>query len=116
VGSFHLLVTALSKEHPDGAPSPGPAAVLDALLEASIPAEHKNTTRALAVDWSDLETYSRPPPAKGGGCADPEASRGHRRGDHPGQEDELFYGYYISAGTMVTEDNGPPSRSRSCSG
>ncbi len=105
--TFHLVVTALEKEHPDGAPSPALAATLDALLEASIPAEHKNTTRALAVDWSDLETYSRPPPAKGGDCADPEASWGHRRGDHPGQEDELFYGYYISAGTMVTEDNGP---------
>ena len=105
--TFHLVVTALEKDHPDGAPSPALAATLDALLEASIPAEHKNTTRALAVDWSDLETFSRPPPAKGGDCADPEASWGHRRGDSPGQEDELFYGYYLSAGTMVTEDNGP---------
>jgi hypothetical protein len=105
--TFHLVVTALAKEHPDGAPSPGLDAVLDALLEASIPAGHKDTTRALAVDWSDLETFSCPPPAKGGDCADPEASWGHRRGDSPGQKDELFYGYYLSAGTMVTEENGP---------
>jgi hypothetical protein len=103
----HLIVTALKKEHPDGAPSPDLAAVLDALLEASIPPGHKDTTRSLAVDWSDLETFSCPPPAKGGHCADPEASWGHRRGDSPGQKDELFYGYYISAGTMVREENGP---------
>ena len=105
--TFHLVVTALAKDHPDGAPSPGLAGIPGTLLEASIPPGHKNTTRALAVDWSDLETFSRPPPARGGDCADPEASWGHRRGDHPGQTDELFYGYYISAGTMVTEEHGP---------
>jgi len=105
--TFHLVVCALEKEHPDGAPSAVLAATLDALLEASIPPGQKNTTRALAVDWSDLETFSCPPPAKGGDCADPEASRGHRRGNSPGQKDELFYGYYISAATIVREENGP---------
>ena len=44
--TFHLVVAALAKDHPDGAPSPDLAAILDALLEASIPPEHKNTTRA----------------------------------------------------------------------
>jgi len=106
--TFGLVVNALGKDHPDGAPSPDLAAILDALLEASIPAGHKDTTRALAVDWSDLETFSRPPPAKGGDCAGPEASWGHRRGDSPGQKDELFYGFYLSASTMVKEENGPP--------
>ena len=106
--TFHLAVTALAKDHPDGAPSPGLAGILDALLEASIPPQHKDTTRALAVDWSDLETFSRPPSRGSSDCADPEASWGHRRGDSPGQKDELFYGYYLSAGTMVTEENGPP--------
>jgi hypothetical protein len=106
--TFHLVVTALGKDDPDGAPSPGLAAILGALLEASIPPGHKDTTRALAVDWSDLETFSRPPSRGSSDCADPEASWGHRRGDHPGQKDELFYGYYLSAGTMVTEENGPP--------
>jgi len=105
--TFHLAVTALGKDDPDGAPSPGLAGIPGALPEASIPPQHKDTTRALAVDWSDLETFSCPPPAKGGDCAGPEASWGHRRGDSPGQKDELFYGYYISAGTMVKEDNGP---------
>ena len=106
--TFSLVVKALEKDPPDGRPSPSLAGICDDLLEASIPPEHKNTTRALAVDWSDLETFSCPPPAKGGHCADPEASWGHRRGDSPGQKDELFYGYYLSAGTMVREENGPP--------
>jgi hypothetical protein len=106
--TFHLVLNALDKDHPDGAPSPGLAGILDALLEASIPPQHKDTTRALAVDWSDLETFSRPPSRGSSDCADPEASWGHRRGGSPGQKDELFYGYYLSAGTMVTEENGPP--------
>jgi len=103
-----LVVAALAKDEPDGSPSELLARIIDDLLEASIPPEHKDATRALAVDWSDLETFSCPPPAKGGYCAGPEASWGHRRGDSPGQKDELFYGYYVSAGTMVTEENGPP--------
>ena len=104
--TYGLVAGALEKEHPDGAPSAVLAEIPGALLEASIPDGHKDTTRALAADWTDLETFSCPPPAKGGDCADPEASRGHRRGDGPGQKDELFYGYYASAATMVNEENG----------
>jgi hypothetical protein len=107
--TYGLVVTALDKEHPDGAPSAALAGICDALLEASIPPEHKETTRSLAVDWTDLETFSRPPSRGTSDCADPEASWGHRRGDSPGQKDELFYGYYLSAGTMVREENGPPA-------
>ena len=32
-----------------------------------------------------------------GWCADPEASWEHRPDNHPGQEDEAFYGYYLQA-------------------
>ncbi len=106
--TYGLVVTALGKEHPDGAPSADLAGIPGRLLEASVPPEHKQATSALAADWSDLETFSCPPPATGGHCADPEASWGHRRGDSPGQKDELFYGYYLSAATMVRQENGPP--------
>jgi hypothetical protein len=41
-------------------------------------------------------------------CADPEGSWGHRRGDAPGQHDELFYGYYLQAATIVNDEHGPP--------
>ena len=49
-------------------------------------------------DWTDMESFSRPPPAKGGTCADPEASWGHRKNNLLRSEDELFFGYYFSAG------------------
>ena len=41
-------------------------------------------------------------------CADPEASWGHRSGGGPGQDSELFFGYYASAATMMREEHGPP--------
>ena len=40
-------------------------------------------------------------------CADPEAAWRHRRGDAPGQKDELFHGYYLEAATIVKGDGGP---------
>jgi hypothetical protein len=51
------------------------------------------------------DTTHQPPPTPG--CADPEASWGHRRGDAPGQDDELFYGYYLQAATIVNDEHGP---------
>ena len=81
--------------------------ICDDLLEASIPAESKDASTSLAVDWTDMETFSRPPPAKGGDCADPEASWGHRKNNLLRSEDELFYGYYLSAGIMMRDENGP---------
>jgi hypothetical protein len=91
--TFGLVTGALAKDEPDGLPSATLAGVCDELLEASIPGELKDASRSLAVGWTDLETFSRPPPAKGGPCADPEASWGHRSGGGPGQDSELFFGY-----------------------
>jgi hypothetical protein len=106
--TFGLAARALAKDEPDGLPSAALARICDDLLEASVPAEVKDASASLAVDWTDLETFSRPPPAKGGPCADPEASWGHRKNNLLRSEDELFYGYYLSAGTMEREENGPP--------
>ena len=39
---------------------------------------------------------------------DPEASWGHRSGGGPGQDSELFFGYYASAATMMRDEHGPP--------
>ena len=88
-----------------------PRRICDRLLEASIPEEFKNASTSLAVDWTDMESFSRPPPAKGGPCADPEASWGHRKNNLLRSENELFFGYYLSAGIMMPEEHGPPSRS-----
>jgi hypothetical protein len=81
--------------------------ICDDLLEASIPGQYKQASSALAVDWSDVETFSRPPAHGTSDCADPEASWGHRPGGGPGQDSELFFGYYASAGTMMREEHGP---------
>jgi hypothetical protein len=102
----HVLERALSKDTPDGAPSQGLQAFCDQLLEASIPALYKDATGAYAIDWTDVESFSRPPSEADGPCADPEAHFGHRRGDGPGQKDELFFGYYESLMVMVPERAG----------
>ena len=54
-----------------------------------------------------MESFSRLPPAKGGLCADPEASWGHRKNNLLRSEDELFFGYYLSACVMMRDENGP---------
>ncbi len=105
--TFGLVAGALAKDEPDGQPSPALQAVCDDLLEASVPQESKDASCSLAVDWTDLDSFSRPPPARGGNCADPEASWGHRKNNLLRSEDELFYGWYLSAGIMVPEENGP---------
>ena len=106
--TFSLVAKALRKDEPDGAPSEILAGVLDDLLEASIPAEHKGASAALAADWTDVETFSRPPRHGSTQCAGPEASWGHRTSNLPGPRGEMFFGYYLSAATMTREENSPP--------
>jgi hypothetical protein len=105
--TFGLITSALDKDTPDGLPSAALARICDALLEASIPEEFKDASRSLAVDWTGIETFSRPPAAKGGPCADPEAWWGHRKNNLLRSQDELFYGYYFSAGIMMPDEGGP---------
>jgi hypothetical protein len=105
--TFGLATGALAKDHPDGLPSGRLQRICDDLLEASIPGQFKDASTSLAVDWTGMESFSRPPPAKGGDCADPEASWGHRKNNLLRSQDELFYGWYLSAGIMMREENGP---------
>jgi hypothetical protein len=105
--TFGLITAALGKDQPDGLPSRALQAVCDDLLEASIPDQFKDASTSLAVDWTDMESFSRPPPHGTSDCADPEASWGHRKNNLLRSQDELFYGYYLSAGVMMREENGP---------
>jgi hypothetical protein len=105
--TFGLVAGALGKDEPDGLPSRALQAVCDDLLESSVPEEFKDASRPLAVDWTDLESFSRPPPHGTSDCAGPEASWGHRKNNLLRSEDELFYGYYLSAAIMMPEENGP---------
>ena len=102
--TFALVVGALTKEQPDGAPCEQLSAVVDALVEASVPVAFKGASSSLAVDWSDHESFAAPPPKHGGACADPEATWGHRRGGP--SRGELFFGYFFQAATMVRDEGG----------
>jgi hypothetical protein len=105
--TFRLAAGALGKQQPDGGPSDTLTRTCNDLLEASIPAQHKQASTALAVDWTDVETFARPPRHGTTACADPEASWGHRTSNLPGPKGEMFFGYYLSAGTTMREERGP---------
>jgi hypothetical protein len=106
--TFRLVATALGKHQPDGTPAPGLQTACDQLLQASIPAHAQHVSTALAADWTDVETWSRPPRHGTTTCADPEAAWGHRNSNLPGPKGEMFFGYYLSAAVMTREENGPP--------
>ena len=74
--TFGLVTGALAKDIPDGLPSARLQRICDDLLEAGIPGQFKDASTSLAADWTDLESFSRPPPRGTGDCADPEASWG----------------------------------------
>jgi hypothetical protein len=105
--TFGLLARVLGKEEANGLPSQALQGACDDLLEASVPEEFKDASSSLAVDWTDLESFSRPPPHGTGDCADPEAWWGHRKNNLLRSEDELYWGYYLSAGIMMRDEGGP---------
>jgi hypothetical protein len=105
--TFGLVADALGKDEPDGLPSAALQRICDDLLEASIPQDFKDASRSLAVDWTDLDSFSRPAPHGTSDCADPEASWGHRKNNLLRSQDDLYWGYYLSAGVMTREENGP---------
>jgi hypothetical protein len=134
--TFGLVADKLAKDKPDGSPTEALSEVLDQLLAASVTVHGEPQSSSYAVDWTDLETWSCPPPKKRADaedaepvsqdakpvsqdaehaapgdqdkrCADPEAAWGHRRGDAPGQKDEAFFGYYLQAATIVKDEHGP---------
>jgi hypothetical protein len=105
--TFGLVAAALAKDEPDGLPSRELQRACDSLLEASVPRKFKDASRSLAADWTDLESFSRPPPRGTSDCADPEASWGHRKDNLTGSGDELFFGYYLSAAVTTADEQGP---------
>ncbi|MHB8719755.1 MAG: hypothetical protein ACYDAC_12830 [Candidatus Dormibacteria bacterium] len=104
--TFQLVVVALGKDRPDGAPTEALQEVLDAVSEASV-AGHEEGSSSLAVDWTDIESFSTRRTKPDGTYADKEAAWGHRKGGGPGEKNELFFGYYCSLATMVKGNGGP---------
>jgi hypothetical protein len=104
--TFSLVVGALGKDEPNGAPSEVLQSVADAVVEASVEGHFKKGSTSLAIDWTDVESFSTRRTKPSGHYADTEASWGHRKGGGPGEKDELFFGYYLSLSTMVSDDPG----------
>lgn len=101
-----LVVATLGKVDPDGTPADLLQEVLDSLLEASVAGAWKQASTSLAVDWTDVESFSDHRRKPGGATSDPEADWGHRKGGGPGEKAELFFGYYLSLATMVEDEGG----------
>lgn len=56
--TFSLMVGALGKDEPNGAPSEVLQSVTDAVVEASVEGHFKVGSTSLAVDWTDVESFS----------------------------------------------------------
>ena len=105
--TFGLVADALAGDEPGGQPSPALQAVCGSLLEAAIPASSRTPAGRWPWTGRTWNPSPGPRPRKGGPCADPEASWGHRKNNLLRSEDELFYGYYLSACIMMPDENGP---------
>ena len=67
---------ALAKDEPDGAPSGPAAGRLRRPAGSQHPRRAQDASPSLAADWTDAETWSRPPRHGTTECADPEAVLG----------------------------------------
>ena len=101
----HLVARVLGKDDSDGTPTDALQGLCDTLCEASVVAAATLST-SLAVDWTDVESFSARRRKQDGTYADGEAAWGHRKGGGPGEKDELFFGYYLSLATMVRDEPG----------
>lgn len=63
--TFALVNKTLSKERPDGQPSQILSEVMDRLLEGSVTVLGTPENSSLAIDWSDYESFARPPRKRG---------------------------------------------------
>ena len=86
-----------------------PAAGASATTCSRPPSRTSSRTPARRWPWTGRTWNPSPGPRPRGtsDCADPEASWGHRKNNLLRSEDELFYGYYLSAGIMMPDENGP---------
>ena len=103
--TLRLVRDALAKQTPDGEPSERLQTVLDGLLEGSVTICGEPDTSSYAVDWTDLQSWARPP-RNNGQSADPDAAWGHRNTNHPALS-ETFFGYYLQPLTAVKDERGP---------
>ena len=135
--TFALATRALTTEHPDGKPSQILSEIADRLLEASVKVLGVPESSSLAIDWSDYESFARPPrkrhaPEQKGQTQTPQSTAERpaaaedehspeqptpdcadpeaawgHRNTNHPTRSKTFYGYYLQAVTIVKEDGGP---------
>ena len=104
--TFGLVADALAGDEPGGLPSQALQAACDGLLEASVPEEFKDASRSLAVDWTGMESFSRPRRPGAGTAPTPRRPGDTARTTCCAAKTSCF-GYYLSAAIMMCEENGP---------
>jgi hypothetical protein len=99
--------TPSARTSPTGCPPAAAAASAMTCWRHPSRAQFKDASTSLAVDWTDLESFSRPPPAAPATAPTPKPPGDTARTTCPARTDELFFGYYLSAAIMMREENGP---------
>ncbi len=103
--TFSLVVAALGKKDPDGAPTEVLQGILDALVEASVPPELRDAARSCGrLDRRRVLVH--PAHEAHRRLCRPGGRLGAPQGRGPGEKDELFFGYYLSLATMVPDLDG----------
>lgn len=95
--TFSCMVSALQSNTSVGESeeSNALADIIARLVQASIPKTYKNSSTSYAIDWTDVETFASPVSlaqvqAGHKGCADADASWGHRNSGGRSSKNELF--------------------------
>jgi len=112
--TFDRLTTALSKVTPDGAPSQQLHDVLDRLLEASVQMLGEPATGSYAVDWTDLETWSRPPPKPRSKHTNPAAPTDPDQPTPPTPNDTTNTTTNTTTSTTSSDSNDRDEKDRPC--
>jgi hypothetical protein len=82
--TFGLVKEALSKDAPDGRPSQALSAVMDRLLQGSVEVLGVPESSSYAIDWSDYESFARPPRKRRAQSADGDGQPAQRAASAPG--------------------------------
>ena len=80
-----LVFAAPGKDDPDGKPTDALQELSDTLCAASVAVAAAPLSTSLALDWTDVESFSARRTKPDGTYADKEAAWGHRKGGWPGR-------------------------------
>ena len=105
--TFGLVADAVAKDEPGGLPSGLLQGICDDLLEASIPDQFKDASTSLAVDWTDLESFSRPPPHGPATAPTPRPRGGTARTTCCAAKTSCSTATISPPAVMMPEENGP---------